>query len=369
LITFALAPRLWLSARTYPTVPVWSGLPTVPAPLDVIWFASLWILLLLILLEGQRRLCAGLFLSLAVLLMLWDQSRWQPPIYQYLLLLTALSAYPVTRDAAACTYALQTARVIIAATYFWSGLQKMNATFVRRIFPWMIEPLVAGWPDGIRSVGSSLGGLVPLLEVAIALGLLSQRYRRAAVFAAVAMHATILFALGPLGHKWDHFVWPWNVAMAASVVILFAGTRDRGFSALRQGVRRLYGQLILVLVGLMPVLSFVGLWDSYLSWSLYSGRLNEAVIRFSDAALAGLPQRAHALVRRHKNGENTLDVFMWSLRDLGVEAYPEVRVYKRLARWACEQTSDPAGIRLIVWTRPAILDGRRQTATYTCADV
>jgi hypothetical protein len=369
LIAFSLTPRLWISARTYPTVPVWEGLPPVPWPVDVLWFAALAVLLVLSLIEGQRRLCIGSFLVLSAPLMLWDQSRWQVPIYQYLLLLATVSAYPVTRDDAASTRSLQTARIIIVATYFWSGVQKMNATFLRRIFPWMIGPVVAGWPDGIRSVVSSAGVLVPPLEVAIALGLLSQRYRRAAVFVALAMHVAIVLLLGPLGHKWDRFVWPWNVAMAAFVVILFAGTTDQSFSALRAACRPGYGMLVLVLVGLMPAFSFVNLWDTYLSWTAYSGNVAEAALRFSDAAVGRLPERVRGFVKRHQNGENSLDVIMWSFHDLGVESYPEVRVYRHVAKWVCQQTSDPTGIKLIIWERPAILDDRRRTTTYTCGEV
>jgi hypothetical protein len=369
LSSFALAPRLWLSGRTYPTAPVWPWLPPVPAPLDAIWFSSLWILLGLMLVEGSRRLCAGLFLALTVLLMLWDQGRWQPPIYQYVLLLAALTVYPVRADPTARDRALQTARLIIAATYFWSGVQKINATFVGRVFPWMIEPIVAGWPAGLRSLASSMGAVVPVLEVAIALGLLSRRFRGAAVLTAVTMHGVILLAIGPLGRRWDHFVWPWNVAMAVSVIILFARSRDHDLSTLREVTRPAYGKLLLVLVGVMPAASFTGMWDSYLSWSLYSGNLSDAVIRFRDPEVAGLPESVRARIKRRISGEHVLDIFMWSVHDVGLEPYPEPRVYRHVARWICHQVSDPTGIRLIIWTRPAILDGRREETTYSCGEL
>jgi hypothetical protein len=233
----------------------------------------------------------------------------------------------------------------------------------------MIEPIVAGWPAGIRSFVSSMGAVVPVLEVAIALGLLSRRFRRAAVLAAVTLHAAILLAIGPLGHRWDRFVWPWNVAMAAFVVILFAQSRDHGFSTLREVLRPAYGKLLIVLVAVMPAFSFVGLWDSYLSWSLYSGNLSEAVIRFGDPEVAGLPESVRARVKHRTSGEHVLDVFVWSLHDVGLEPYPEPRVYRHVARWICRQVTDPTGIRLIIWTRPAILDGRRETSTYACGEL
>jgi hypothetical protein len=154
--------------------------------------------------------------------------------------------------------------------------------------------------------------------------------------------------------------------MAASVVILFARSRDHDFSTLREVVRPAYGKLVLVLVAVMPALSFVGMWDSYLSWALYSGNLSEAVIRFGDPKVAGLPESVRARVKGRTSGEHVLDVFTWSLHDVGLEPYPEPRVYRHVARWICQQVTDPTGIRLIIWTRPAILDGRREATNYTC---
>src|SRR5262249_23871512 len=125
---FGLSWRLWISSRLFPLSPVSSHLPAVPFPLDVMWFGLLLGLLLGIMIVAQPRKLIFSFLVLAGLLCLWDQSRWQPWFYQYCLMLAAIGVYawksPEARQDQA---ALNAIRAIVAFTYFWSGLQKLNA--------------------------------------------------------------------------------------------------------------------------------------------------------------------------------------------------------------------------------------------------
>jgi hypothetical protein len=83
----------------------------------------------------------------------------------------------------------------------------------------------------------------------------------------------------------------------------------------------------------------------------------------------GLPESVRARVKRRTSGEHVLDVFMWSVHDVGLEPYPEPRVYRQVAKWICQRVSDPTGIRLIIWMRPAIVDGRREATTSTCGEL
>src|SRR5438067_709996 len=80
---FLLAPRLWLSERAFPLAPVFDGLPGLPPLLNLVWFGVLVFLLPVIAVVPRPGRWIGLWLGLAVLLSLWDQSRWQPWFYQY----------------------------------------------------------------------------------------------------------------------------------------------------------------------------------------------------------------------------------------------------------------------------------------------
>ena len=107
----------------------------------------------------------------------------------------------------------------------------------------------------------------------------------------------------------------------------------------------------------MPLLNFFGLWDSYLSSSLYSSTSKQGYVLWWDGSdwqstrIGGL-----------------------STEELNTPAYPEERVFKNVfaKRW-CEaegfaQAGYPEPI-LRVDGRPAILDAERSAEFYSCNDV
>src|SRR5262249_58729556 len=83
-------------------------------------------------------------------------------------------------------------------------------------------------------------------------------------------------------------VWPWNVALATATVVLFRDASWNGAKLLR-GDRTLRHRALVVLVGVMPMLSFVGLWDAFLSSALYSGNTIAAVVLLSPPTARELP--------------------------------------------------------------------------------
>jgi hypothetical protein len=180
--------------------------------------------------------------------------------------------------------ALNTCRLIVAATYFWSGLQKANAGFFEVTYPWLVEPLSAWLPDWAGSALLSGAYAVPVVEAVIGLGLLTRRFRKPAVVGALLMHAFIMLSVGPLGHDHNTVVWPWNFAMSAFVVILFWRAPDEPSPSTILVPSRSFSPgsvlraTVLVLFAFMPLFSFFGLWDSYLSSSLYSGASKRAYV-------------------------------------------------------------------------------------------
>jgi TRAP-type C4-dicarboxylate transport system permease small subunit len=111
----------------------------------------------------------------------------------------------------------------------------------------------------------------PFIQVAFALGLLTRRFRRVSLIAAVAMHVFILAMFGPLGLNWNKIIWPWTAAMAVLDILLFTSKQEFSWRDIVWSGRHPYhGGVLVVFIGL-PLLSFVNLWDSYLSAALYSG--------------------------------------------------------------------------------------------------
>ena len=351
----ALSPRLWLTERHYPLVPVWDGLPTVPPPVDAVVYGAMLLLLCWVALPFRSRWPLVAFLVLAGIWSLWDQSRWQPWFYQYLFMLAALlvaGSDPERRVAS-----LHVCRFIVAATYIWSGIQKVNVTFAVDIYPWMMGPVLRLMPDAVSGCLLEQGWTAAVVECGLGVGLLVWPLRVVAVPLLVLMHAMILFCLGPFGHSWNSVVWPWNLAMMALVVVLFAHTRDVQPRHILWPRRFRFARVALVLFGVMPLFSFFGWWDAYLSAALYSGNTLLPRIYVSDTIEERLPPevRANHLVGLEVN------VAGWSIEELNVPPYPARRVYRGIARRLAALGDSRDEVTLDVQERPNWRTGERTT--------
>ena len=94
-----------------------------------------------------------------------------------------------------------------------------------------------------------------------------------------------------------------------------------------------------------------------------------SVVRVDKQAYEKLPEAAQRHVFTTKSGEQMLPVFEWSLTDLNVPPYPEVRVYKQVAREICKLAEDKSQIELIIKGGPALLDGNYQVTRMNCSQL
>ena len=235
-----LSHALWLSTRFYPLTPVFPFLKPIPFPFDHILF---YVSLVALVLSAITPRLIPFFATFAIVLAVCDQSRLQPWFYEYLFLLLGVAFASPN----AC-------RLIIAATYFWSGAQKLNAGFINDVFPLMLEPFLRHLPHGAQAVAHPLSVAAPFIELWIGIALLGRKFRTPAVVVEVAMHVFILIALSPWGQNYNHVVWPWNIAMAAAVVLLFWKTGDSTRQVLFS--KNAFHVAVLLLFGLAPMLSF-----------------------------------------------------------------------------------------------------------------
>ena len=370
---FLLSVELWGVSRSYPLTPVVEGLPAIPPLLARAWFVTLLVLLATIVAVRRPRGYILAFVVLAGLLGLLDQSRWQPWFYQYLFMFLALAFYPWGGgDPEKRETALNVCRLIVASTYLWSGLQKLNAGFFDSLFPWLVGPLVALLPESLGDPVSSIAIAAPFVEASIGVGLLTRRFRNWAVALALGMHVFILFCIGPLGHDWNTVVWPWNVAMAAFVVLLFWRTEDFSPKKILLPARRLpyFHAVVLVLFALMPLFGLFGLWDSYLSASLYSGNNKMGRLFIDETVKDRLPADIRKRVAGLPTGEKyALNVSRWSYEELNAPPYPETRIFRSVARHVCSYAEEPSGVRLEIEGRPALSGGGRRAEIYDCSGV
>lgn len=341
----ASAP-LWGNTRLYPLVPVADWLPMLPGPWDKVLFGAM--LCALVVAVWRHRPAVVFFLAGSVFLALGDQNRWQPWFYFYWVML-ALTLLPEVSGLAA-------ARFVVAAVYVWSGLQKCNAGFYHEVVPFFLQPITGWLPAVLLPVAKAALVATPVVEVCIGLGLWVPWLRRWAIVTTVVVHAVALLVLGPLGHKHNLIVWPWNLAMPLCVVVLFSPVRVGGnWRELRRSV---VGTVAVCLVVVLPVLSFMGEWDSYLSFSLYSGNLSKADMFVSTEMAERLPPHVKKMLNPmstpydvERQGPWVVNHQGWSVLHMGVPPLPEPRGYRAVGRYLASFAPTPADFRMVVVSR------------------
>jgi len=360
----ATSHQLWMSDRGFPLIPVGEAIGPFPSPWDGVVFLGLIGALVAVALRRRPRLASAAVVVLAVVLVLQDQMRLRAWFYQYVLMLAMMLAGP--GRAPSERTALRCLRLMMGATYLWSGLHKLNPAFVDTGFPWIVGPWLERLPAW-AAAWLGRGGLVAgPVEALIGLALLTRSARRLGVAAGVAMHVFILAALGPLGHGWNHNVWPWNLTMIALLVVLFPGERD----TLRQSTTSpgAMPKLALVLFLVMPATNALDVWDSYTSFALYSYTAKSAAFVVKPGALDDLPASARAMVHRDESGRNELMADAWSVAELGVPTYPETRVFRRIHDVLCAATDGGPDAVLRFQYHRRRRDGDQVLELYRCGE-
>jgi hypothetical protein len=358
-----LSAKLWVSTRLFPLAPVSHSLPAIRFPLDYVCFACLLALLLTISIAARPRKLVLAFVCLATALSLWDQNRWQPWFFQNVCILGALAFLAWRKpEAENNRAALNVCRLIIICGYFWSGLQKLNVNFVRQTWPEMTSFLPHFWQSVVNGFPSWIIVIIPLTEIFIGIGLLTLRFRDAAVLLAITIHVLILSLLIASGE--NTVVWPWNLAMILFAFMLFWQDKQTGAAEILFR-KNAFHALVVILFGALPALSFINLWDSYLSAALYSGNTRQAVIYVTPAVINLLPPTTCRHIWQSTE-PFFLDVNRWAFGELNVPVYPEARVYRTVAEEICRYAKNDSGVRLRIKSRPDPFSGRRQSEDYDC---
>jgi hypothetical protein len=345
-IGLSMSRPLWIGPRSYPPAPVSSFFPAIEGGMALGLYLALFVLAAVALAAPRPGWIIAAFLAIMAVFCVADQTRWQPWVFQYSFLLAAVALY-AGNGADSERRALNIARLIVAFTYIFSGLQKANLNFVENDFPWIVQPVASMFPPAAHLLRAA-GVAVPLMQVAFGIGLLTRRFRRASLIAAVAMHLFILAMFGPIGLDWNDIVWPWTAAMAIFDVLLFSGAPEFSWREIVWRRHDTGHAAAVMLFAVLPLLSFFNLWDSYLSSALYSGNLTEAQIYLSDAGAASLPAAIRSRLVRTSPDTNVLNLQRWAIEDLNVTPYPETRIYKAIAKSVCSSLRDPAQLVLIV---------------------
>ncbi|MDT7781198.1 MAG: hypothetical protein QOC99_3710 [Acidobacteriota bacterium] len=369
----ALSHNLWFpTSRTFPRAPFIPRLPSplIPALEYLTGGLLVFSLASLALARGSTKYLYAALASLA-LLVSSDQTRLQPWVYQYLLILFVIALYQrPDSDERSVGQCLPILQVVVAMFYFWGGVQKLNYSFCHEVVPQLLTPL-RNFATLTETQTSALGVGMASVEIFVGCGLLLRRTRNLCVGLALAMHAMLLVLL--IAKSLNSVIWAWNAALMLAVPSLFwrsdASARQAFADWLRGSARVRAALSVVVLCAVLPALSFRGWWDMYLSGALYSGNTTVAVVRVGEQVYERLPPTAKRQVFTTRNGERMLPLYEWSMAELNVPTYPEPRVFRQVARELCQLTDDKSQAELIMRGRTAPLDGSYVVSRIDCVQL
>jgi Methylamine utilisation protein MauE len=357
-LMLVLSWPLWLDCPEFPRVPFVRG---IPAP--QVWASWIGFGLLLSAVAASAvglfwRPLLGIGLVFLVFLIVQDQHRFQPWVYQYLM--TGLAFATVSR-----AKALGLARVFIVALYAHSGLSKLDVSFCRELGITFLETAVrplglepAHWPTAVRT---SVILAMPATELAIAVGLCFPKTRRVALAGAIALHVALLGILGVWGLGHSAIVLVWNMSLIVEDLLLFGSVAPTLVEVSEPSTR--LGGLItwaFLTVVLMPFGERWGLWDSWPSFALYASHTERTDVLVHADDLDTLPRTLARHVLIEGSGPwRRLDLTGWSRAVRGVPVYPQCRAAIGIAEALGANNTGRHLIGVILWSRADRWTGRR----------
>jgi hypothetical protein len=358
LLMIALSWPLWVGDRELPRVPFVPATMGLPEPVQGLLIALGCIGLAVAATGRAWRAMLWISLGAIALLVVEDQHRFQPWIYQWLL--TALGLATASR-----ARGLGFARLFVVACYFHSGLSKLDASFcaeLGRVFletalrPVGLEP--EGWPAALR-LSAILA--MPVWELLVAAGLCFGPTRRWALAGAILMHAGLSAILGPwaLGHS--PIVLVWNVALACEDVLLFWRV-ETPETAPTDGDTPLVplARVAFLVAVVMPFGERMGIWDTWPSFALYASHAERTECLVHQKDVANLPASLARHVRPPGDGDwRRLDLTAWSRAARGVPVYPQGRACNGLAEALAAHLEGEHPFVVIQWSRAGIFTRRR----------
>ncbi len=324
------SPHLWFGERFFPRIPVIGVLPDLPVVVGNVLFAGFVVGLLAVLVLAEPKRFIVVTVGLGIALVAFDINRLQPWFYQYLLILAAFAFAKKPQVIVG---------VILSATYIWSGIQKLNMSFASIVVP----DLFGDW---LRPVWF----LIPLFEVLVGVSLFIPRTRVVGIVGAILLHTALLFELGPLGRSLNSAIWPWNFWLIILALVVFAKNADPLPSL---AFKSIWGKAFCALVVVMPAFNFLGVWDDYLSMTMYSGRSVAGYIFLTENGAKSVPQRLEPCLI-HRPDRIGFDLYRWSMSELKVPSYPQQRVYQRIARSLVDMGIPESEMTLILTDRPGL---------------
>jgi hypothetical protein len=340
LAQFAISWKAWLPInRDFPLIAAFSFLPLrYGVFIDGLLFGLMLICVAALMPKPFSKLIIGIVISVFVLLVLEDITRFQPWLYMYGLMLLSVAFSKNEQQT------LSLIRIILVGTYFWSGMQKFNHAFTVEIFPWLMNPLGL---QGFFEQHHRLAYAIPFVEILGAIGLLFKQFQKYAGLLLIMMHLVLLYTLGPLGNSWNKLIWPWNASLIGIIALLVNDRNYADLSEIKPLFKSKWFIALFTLTCIMPMFNYFGCWDNDLSGSLYAGNIPRANFYYSNIDEENMPVSAHHSFYTAKNMES-LSIDQWALDELNTPVYPEERYFKRIAAYLSSKVRNQSSAGLMI---------------------
>ncbi|MBX3170407.1 MAG: hypothetical protein KF760_23580 [Candidatus Eremiobacteraeota bacterium] len=324
--------RAWRGPRSCPTVPLSAKLPrfAYEAELYPLLFATLTVVGV----SHQPVFSILAWVVLVALSCLYDYSRLLPWFYQYSFMLGSIALCNLSGAGPRQQQeALDICRLINISIYFWSGLLKANRYFIQSGFLALVTPLLKNLGPGWRPFFQFSAVLVPFWEAGVGLGLLFPQTRLAAILAAAVMHGFILLCFSSLGRGTHRTIWPWNITMLATTVVLFSPAGGPKDILIGQG--SLFHWLVLLLFACLPMLGLFNRIDCIFSHAYMTGRHILGYLHIHQRLYDKLPSEIQAECADLGRGQARrylLDLGSWYVKQLGMNPPQNEKMLQHVAR-------------------------------------
>ncbi len=363
---------LWISSRFFPNIPISSSLPDIAYPFDYVLFIGGLVCLVLFLFQRQRKWLWG-FLGIAFILCIFDQMRWQPWFYLYLLLFVLLSLVHSPKANKKREWIVFTvAGLVFSWMYIWSGTHKLHPDFASYVYPYLLETF-GGEIGSSKGIHRILAYGMGVFELGIGIALLWKPTRQAGLWGALAMHILILLILGPFGRMENLIIVPWNLAMIALGFVTFYKNQTISLQSLRLpstlGVNIVRWGIIGIVV-IMPFFSHFGMWDYYLSNTLYAGKTTRLVVVIPKEYESELPPEIQQYLHPVSNTPlfSYINTDVWALGELNVPVYPERRAHYQIMHFYCDYFDEEKN-KTLIFRIDGRWDAQKVYAQLECKDL
>ncbi len=365
----------------------------------------------------------GSFIRLACVLIvvsgtglaLLNQHRLQPWLYHLLLLcpILAMRERPCESPAAdRFLFSLSGLVILLTASiYFWSGISKCDRAFIEGHGQTFVSAIanVLGlslrfWSPEQRSLAAVV---LPVGELLVAISLLVPKTRRIGLFASLLMHGLLITAVGPWGMDQRPGVLLWNALFISQNVLLLrylarqrirSGTGQQlapsfatpcatglASTSSESGREKTSGtplshpaeqletnrllqlaRVVVIVAAIAPLLRFVGWFDNWPSWAVYTAGNEHAYVLIAEASVDRLPPDIRRFVqpRAMNDGWSWLRIDLWSIAAVDAPLYPQKRFFVACGLAMSKLPGMQDSIRILTESSADPLTGERTTKSY-----